>query len=249
MTSEDFCFAAGVERLAATRIVSCSGRPPAVVSFHGLGVTANRGRIRYLLDHLAEHGVSSICFDFSGNGESSGEFASSSLRIRSAESLAAAQLLAETEPRAIIGTSMGAHLAALVSPAIRPSSLVLFCPAAYPEQAADEKFDANFVRFNNRVLAPEALRASPALQALRRFTGDLLVVAARQDPVIPAGVIDLYLESAALARTRRVIWLDGSDHFVHPWLQQHPAERASILQAVRDTILGPPEPDRRTGPA
>jgi len=105
------------------------------------------------------------------------------------------------------------------------------------------------VKFNNRVLAPEALRASPAFQALRRFTGDLLVVAARQDQVIPAAVIDLYLESAALARTRRVIWLDGSDHFVHPWLQQHPAERAAVLQAVRDTILGLPERNRRTEPA
>jgi pimeloyl-ACP methyl ester carboxylesterase len=239
VTSEEFSFEAGSERLAATRIVSSSGKPPGVVSFHGLGVAATRARIRYLLDHLAEHGVSSICFDFSGNGESSGEFASASLRIRAAESLAAAKLLAETEPRAIVGTSMGAHLAALVSPAIRPSSLVLFCPAAYPEQAADEKFDANFVKFNNRVVAPEALRASPALQALRSFTGNLLVVAAREDRVIPAGVIDLYLESAALARTKRVIWLDGCDHFVHPWLQQHPAERAAIQQAVQDTILNP----------
>ena len=111
--------------------------------------------------------------------------------------------------------------------------------AAYPEQAADEKFDASFVKFSNRALTSEALRASPALQALRTFTGNLLVVAGRQDQVIPAEVIDLYLESAAVARSRRVIWLDGCDHFVHPWLQQHPEQRATILQAVRDTILNP----------
>jgi pimeloyl-ACP methyl ester carboxylesterase len=239
VTSEEFFFDVAGERLAATRIASSSGKPPSVVAFHGLGVTATRARIRYLLDHLAGQGVSSICFDFSGNGESSGEFASASLRIRAGECLAAAKLLAETEPRAIIGTSMGAHLAALVSPVIRPRSLVLFCPAAYPEQAADEKFDASFVKFSNRALTSEALRASPALQALRLFTGNLLVVAGRQDQVIPAGVIDLYLESAAAARTRRLIWLDGCDHFVHPWLQQHSEERATILQAVQDTILRP----------
>jgi hypothetical protein len=46
-----------------------------------------------------------------------------------------------------------------------------------------------------------------------------------------------------------VIWLDGSDHYVHPWLQQHTAERAAVLQAVRDTILGLPERNRRTEPA
>jgi pimeloyl-ACP methyl ester carboxylesterase len=239
VTSEEFCFEVAGERLAATRILSSSGKPPSVIAFHGLGVTATRARIRYVLGDLAEHGVSSICFDFSGNGESSGEFAAASLRIRAGESLAAAKLLAPTEPRAIIGTSMGAHLAALVSLAIRPRSLILFCPAAYPEQAADEKFDATFVKFNNRVVAPEALRASPALTALRSFEGNLLVVAAREDQVIPADVTELYLESAAAAKTRRVIWLDRCDHFVHPWLQQHPEQRALILQAVRDTVLNP----------
>jgi uncharacterized protein len=239
VTSEEFFFDVAGERLAATRILAASGAPPSVVTFHGLGVTATRARIRYVLDPLADQGVSSICFDFSGNGQSSGEFARASLRIRAAEGLAAARLLAETEPRAIIGTSMGAHLAALVSPAIRPRSLVLFCPAAYPEQAADEKFDAGFVKFSNRVLTPESLRASPALLALRSFTGNLLVVAGREDQVIPPEVIDLYLESAANAGTSRAIWLDGCDHFVHPWLQQHPAELASVLQAVQDTILNP----------
>jgi esterase/lipase len=153
--------------------------------------------------------------------------------------LAAAKLLSETEPRAIIGTSMGAHLAALVSAVIRPRGLILFCPAAYPDHAADEKFDANFVKFSNRALTRETLRASPALSALRSFTGNLLVVAAREDQVISAEVIDLYLESAAAARTRRLIWLDGCDHFVHPWLQQHPTQQATVLQAVQDTIIHP----------
>jgi alpha-beta hydrolase superfamily lysophospholipase len=237
VTSEDFFFSVGDERLAATRILSCSGRPPGVVSFHGLGVTASLASIRYVLDHLAELGLSSICFDFSGNGESSGRFECASLRIRATESLAAARLLAGSEPRALIGTSMGAHLAALAAPAIQPHALVLFCPAAYPEDAADQRFGENFVRFNNRVTTPETLRASLALRALRGFTGNLLVVAAEQDQVIPRHVVDLYLESATAARSSRVLWLAGCDHFVHPWLARHPEERAAALQAIQSTIL------------
>jgi pimeloyl-ACP methyl ester carboxylesterase len=239
VTSEDFFFNVGEERLAASRILSSSGKPPSVVSFHGLGVTASRASIRYVLDHLAQLGQSSICFDFSGNGESSGRFDCASLRIRGAESLAAARLLADTEPRALIGTSMGAHLAALASPAIQPHALVLFCPAAYPENAAEERFDENFVRFNNRVITPEALRGSPALRALRSFTGNLLIVAAEEDQVIPRRVVDLYLENATAARSSRVLWLAGCDHFVHPWLARHPEQRAIALQAIQSTILDP----------
>jgi uncharacterized protein len=240
VTSEEFFFEAGCERLAATRILSASGNLPSAVSFHGLGVTATRTRIRYLLDHLAvEAGVSSICFDFSGNGDSSGRFESASLRRRAEESLAAAKLLAMTGPRVLIGTSMGAHLAAQVSPDIAPRSLILFCPAAYPEDAADERFDENFVRFNNRTVTPEVLRGSPALKALRGFKGKLLVVAGTEDKVIPRRVIDLYLESAAAASKRRVIWLEGCDHFVHPWLAQHHEERVMVLEAVRSTIGTP----------
>jgi pimeloyl-ACP methyl ester carboxylesterase len=202
-------------------------------------VTANRASIRYVLNHLARLSLSSICFDFSGNGESSGKFECASLRIRAAESLAAARLLADSEPRALIGTSMGAHLAALASPAIQPRSLVLFCPAAYPENASEERFDENFVRFNNRVVTLEALRGSPALRALRSFKGNLLIVAAKEDQVIPRHVIDLYMESAAAVRSSRVLWLAGCDHFVHPWLARHPEERTMALQAIQSTILDP----------
>jgi pimeloyl-ACP methyl ester carboxylesterase len=217
------------QRLAATRVYPDPPCAPSVLSLHGLGANATRHRIRYLLDHLAQHGIASVCFDFSGNGDSTGILEQSCLRRRRDEALAAAALLGPQEPAALIGTSMGAHLAAWIAPLLHPRGLIFFCPAAYPQEAADLRFDSQFAR-------PGAYPNSPAFAGLSEFTGQLLIVAARRDPVIPPEVIDRYVDSAPQARTKRVIWLDDCDHRVHPWLEEHGAPRAQVVQAVLETL-------------
>jgi alpha-beta hydrolase superfamily lysophospholipase len=81
MRIEELRLSIGRETLAATRILA-GDESPSVVSFHGTGTAAHRGRVRYVLDHLAAGGVSSACFDFSGHGESSGTFETATLRQR-----------------------------------------------------------------------------------------------------------------------------------------------------------------------
>jgi hypothetical protein len=219
----------GAERLAATKIYADSGQPPSVISFHGTGITGTRARIRYLLEGLADHGVSSACFDFSGHGESTGKLEQASLSLRKEEGYEAAKLLGRQGSLAIIGTSMGGYTAALMAPLLEPRSLILFCPAAYPEEAMELKFDDGFTAVARR---PGAYVNSPAFRALSTFKGNLLIVAARKDTVIPKEVIDLYAESAPLAKSRKLIWLEECDHKVNVWLSEHEEERANILREV-----------------
>ena len=214
MRTEECEIAAGGERLAATKVYAASNRPPSVISLHGLGVKTTRNRIRYLLDFLAGHGLSSVCFDFSGNGESTGTMERSCLRRQGGQ-----------EQPTLIGTSMGADLAASLTPVLRPRNLILFSPAAYPEEAADLKFDEDFVR-------PGPYANSPAFKAMDGFTGNLLVVSGRQDVVVPKEVVDRYLESACRASLKRVIWFEDCDHWVHAWLERHDEQRAAVMQAV-----------------
>ncbi|HEY6390776.1 MAG TPA: alpha/beta fold hydrolase [Bryobacteraceae bacterium] len=229
MWTEECAVEVGAERLAATKIYAATGQPPSVISFHGAGSTATRARIRYVLDYFAEHGVSSACFDFSGHGESTGNMARANLRMREQEARAVAEFLNCQNLRAIIGTSMGAHIAAILAPALKPRSLILFCPAAYPQDAMDLPFDSAFTEM---VRQPGAYVNSPAFPALHAFPGDLLIIAGKQDAVIPREVVDLYIESAAMARSKKVIWLEECGHQIHPWLQQHAEERDAVLRDV-----------------
>ena len=223
-------FNAGPERLAATKIYAHGGGDPSVISFHGFGPTASRRGIRYVLDYLGEHGVSSACFDFSGNGDSTSNLQPSTPSARKKEAYTAAKVLGRPGGSlTIIGTSMGAFLASLLVPELKPRGLVFFCPVAYPREAMDLKLDDDFSTKARRLGADAR---SPAFQALRSFKGKLLIVAAGKDTVAPRSMTNLYAESAPLAKSRKVIWLEESEHKAHIWLQQHKDERDYVLQEV-----------------
>jgi fermentation-respiration switch protein FrsA (DUF1100 family) len=229
MRTEECTFNVDNERLMATKVYASSEEAPNVISFHGTGSTASRGSIRYILDYLAGHGISSLCFDFSGHGESTGKLEQSTLSVRKKEAEAATKLLSTTVPPVIIGTSMGAYLAALVTTTIEPRALILFCPAAYPEDVMHVKFGESFTALVRR---PAAYANSPAFRALNSFKGTLLIVGAKRDAVIPPGVIDLYADSALLARDKKVIWVEQADHKIHTWLQRHEEQKATIQRDV-----------------
>lgn len=218
MKIDDVRIHVGRETLAATRVLAAPGHTPSVISFHGTGVIGHRGRVRYLLDELASRGVSSACFDFSGHGQSTGQMATATIASRLGEAFAAATLLCPPAPRAIIGTSMGAHLAAVLLPRLHPHSLILFCPKAYSPDTEE--------------LSTED---SPAFDALRPFGGRMVIVVGREDAPISETLVERYAASAPHAETK-ILRLDGCGHGVHPWLAEHERERAMVVEAIAAAI-------------
>lgn len=232
MITEELFFPAGEHMLAATEVLTDDDRPPRIVYLHGLGQTATRHGIRYLLDDLAESGYGSLTFEFSGNGDSTGVLEESTLVVRRAEALAAVAHVDESVPPVLIATSMGAHLAASIVPQVRPRTLILFVPAAYPAGAEHDPFDGTLPRPGNY---PD----SPAFAGLAEFDGDLLIIAGTNDQVAPPEVVDGYLAHAGRARSARVLWLD-CDHFIHRWLPTHDIARADVRKAILAVLAAAP---------
>lgn len=226
---EELQIAVGASTLAATKVLPVEGAAPSILTVHGYGPTATRHTVRYLLDELAGLGFGSLCFEFTGNGDSTGTLGEATLSERQAELLAVATELDFTTPPVLIGTSMGAHLAACSVERIRPAGLVLFCPAAYPAAAVDRPFSQGLIPAG-------AHPDSPALAGIKRFSGDLIVIAARQDQVVPSEVAEAYFEQAVAARSRSLIWIENCDHFIHRKLPSRPLERAKILAAILSLV-------------
>ena len=230
MYTKDLIFNAAKHKLTATKVSpSLVGSLPYILTLHGLGTTATRHSIRYILDYLAQHNHTSICFEFSGNGESTGILAEASLGLRQSEALTAAKLLDTTQAPVLIGTSMGAHLAASLVPMLNPRALILFCPAAYPAYATNLKFGLDFTK-------PGNYDDSPAYKGIESFNGNLLIVAARNDQVVSANIIDGYLEHAQQAKYKEVIWLNDCDHFIHRWLPYQGELTTRVQQAILHNI-------------
>lgn len=232
---EDFNFTVGRHNLAASWVIASSNAPPDIVYFHGLGARATRKTILYLLKHFAEHGYSSLCFDFSGNGDSTGRFDEACLRLRVQEAEEALGLLGTVPIRALIGTSMGAHIAASLLPNARPHSLILYSPVAYPDEVADVCFGESFTNRADRFVQSGAQQSS-AINALSAFTGNLLLIAGEEDTVAPRQVVNLYESRSLNARRRRTVWLSHCGHFVHPWLNEHQTEKALVLEAALGSV-------------
>jgi alpha-beta hydrolase superfamily lysophospholipase len=222
-SASDAYFQAGPFRLAAT-VIGGAGAQPSLLTLAGLGALAKRATVHYLMEDLAQRGLVSMSFDFSGNGDSEGVFEDGSLRRRERETLAAAGLLAPHKPPVLLGTSMGSYLAACVAPVLKPRALVLFCPSAYPDYVLDVKFDGNLARSG-------AYPNSPAFAAIASFTGDLLIIGGSHDHVVPREVLQHYMDCATRARSKELVWLD-CDHFIHRWLPQQAGLREDIVARI-----------------
>ncbi len=107
--------------------------------------------------------------------------------------------------------------------------LILFCPLTYPKDAIDLKFDKNF---QGAIHAIDSL----AYLSIREFSGDLLIIAAKKDQIVSPDIINGYLENAQNVRSKRILWLDNCDHYIHRWLPHQEVLKNDVLFGIQQTI-------------
>jgi pimeloyl-ACP methyl ester carboxylesterase len=194
---------------------------------HG-GGSGNRRRIGYLANALAMRGISTFAFDFSGQGDSSGQLSGSSLRLRLDQARAAADLMGEDGPSIVMGNSMGGYVAAELLAFVQPRALVLSCPALYVAQAFEARFAHDFTDILRK--SQDFSNARP-LPLLRAFRGRVLLITAGQDRVIPASVIETYRRAIPPANLEE-LHLPDAPHRLHRWA----ARDAGRIRLLADRI-------------
>ena len=177
------------------------------IVLHGAG-KSSRARFSRLRKSLNDNGMSSVSFDFVGHGETGGNLLGSTLRGRTDQAEAVIRH-ACIEPLTLIGVSMSGYTAIKLTERFDVDNLVLLVPAVYTPQAYDIPFGP---LFSAAIRVSGSWQDSDAFTILSGFTGNLLIIAAEFDHVIPREVIERIQDSATNAAVRRLHIVPGSGH-------------------------------------
>lgn len=221
---------------------------PGVLFVHGWGGDQQQyvSRAR----ELAALGCACVTFDLRGHAQTQAQFELVSREESMRDVLAAYDFLSmqhtvDSNSIAVVGSSYGGYLAALLT-ALRPVKwLALRVPALYK----DSEWRLPKLRLR-REQALETYRLQPvnadesnALRVCREFTGDVLIVESEHDAVIPHQVIVNYREACVGAKSLTYRLMEGADHGLsnEKW---HRAYTAILVNWFNEIVLGkkPPAP-------
>jgi uncharacterized protein len=174
---------------------------------HGAG-KSSRKRFSRMRTSLNSHGIPSASFDFIGHGETGGALLGTSLHARTEQAATVIRHVC-VEPLTLIAASMGAYTAIKLTEKFAVDDLILMVPAVYTPEAYNIPFGPDF---SATIRVPDSWRDSDAFPILAGFTGNLLIIAAEDDNVIPEEVIEKIHASATNARTNQLHIVPESAH-------------------------------------
>ena len=227
MTSDDRLeISVDAERIRAT-LVSPSNRLPGVLLVHGWGGSQQQYLAR--AREIARLGRICLTFDLRGHAAGAARQESVTREDNLRDVIAAyddlvARRSVDASAIAVVGSSYGAYLAAILT-GLRPVKwLSLRAPALYPDEHWERP-----KREVHRLVDLVALRrnlisagGNRALNACASFTGDVLIVQSEHDDIVPPPVIMSYVRACERAQSVTHHVLKGADH----GLAQESSQRA-----------------------
>lgn len=172
---------------------------PALIFIHGW--KSNKKGNTKRAQEISKLGFICLCLDLRGHGESSGTIEQFS-RKDHLEDIKQAYSYLQTLPEVnkaeigIVGSSYGGYLSAVITNYLKFKWLVLRVPALYFDDNFDIETDklikGDPKAFKTADLTPEK---SLALKGVKNFSGEILIIEAEKDTVIPHAVIENYLDT------------------------------------------------------
>ncbi len=203
-------------RIAGT-IVAPSRRVPGVLFVHGWGGSQDQYIAR--AREVAALGCICLTFDLRGHVQTKAQKETVSREENLHDVLAAYDVLVrqrgvDPERMAVVGSSYGGYLAAILT-GLRPVRwLALRVPALYkdsewnvPKGQLKKQQDLDVYRRK-----PVRPHESRALRGCASFEGDVLIVESEHDNVVPHQVIVNYREACTRARSLTYRVIQGADH-------------------------------------
>jgi pimeloyl-ACP methyl ester carboxylesterase len=229
------------ERIAGTLVVPDT-LIPGVLFVHGWGGSHQQYITR--AREMAALGCICLVFDLRGHAETHSQKERVSREDNLRDVVAAYDLLArrpgvDRSAIAVVGSSYGGYLAAILT-SLRPVKwLALRVPALYKD--SEWEVPKHQLRRTQDLDAYRRLPVRPeesrALRACAAFAGDVLVVQSERDDVVPPQVISNYREACTKARSLTFRTIENADHGLSDERWQH-AYTSVLVNWLTEMVLG-----------
>lgn len=226
----------------AGTIVTPSTLLPGVLFVHGWGGSQEQYLAR--AREIAALGCVCLTFDLRGHAGTRPQHETVSRENNLRDVLAAYDVLAshrlvDASAIAVVGSSYGGYLAAILT-SMRPVKwLALRAPALYmdsgwnlPKRQLHK--DQDLTAYRQQLISSTDNRA---LRACAKFKGDVLVVESERDQVIPHAVVTNYLEAAVQPQSLTYRVLRDADHGLTDDVSQR-AYTSILVNWMSEMVLG-----------
>jgi len=220
---------------------------PGVLFVHGWG--GDQSQYLDRARELAAHGCVCLTFDLRGHAQTQKLYdivsREESMRdILAAYDFLAAQSSVDSDSIAVVGSSYGGYLAALLT-ALRPVKwLALRAPALYKDSEwalpkSRLKLEQGLEAYRRQPVRPDESRA---LRACLAFTGDVLIIESEHDSLVPHQVIANYREAFISAKSTTYRVISGADHALSDDASQR-AYSTNLVTWLSEMVLGARSPE------
>lgn len=206
-----------------------------IVMFHGAGAVGQE-RMLPIAKELGLLGYNVVTFDFISHGQSSGRLEELNLEKRQAQAIFMIDSFNISKRTTIIGFSMGGQTAIDVANSRGDiENLILIAPAVYNKAAREAYFGQNS-EFSHLIRQPNSWLHSDAWNKLATFKGNLMVIQAENDEVIPEKIPELLYASADNALFRVHILLKNLPHALAKFTVQNPSAATWFAKIISQFI-------------
>ena len=229
------------ERIGGT-LLAPTRRLPGVLFVHGWGGSQQHDLMR--AREVAGLGCACLTFDLRGHEATAGQRETVNRAQNLDDLVTAYDWLAQrpdVDPGAlaVIGISYGGYLAAILA-AVRPVRwLALRSPALYPDPDWELPKRQLHARFDLAAFRRQRVptQENRALRACSAYAGDVLLVEAEHDVVVPHPVIESYVAAFTGARSLTLRVIADADHGLSGPGAQH-AYTTQLVRWLTEMIVG-----------
>ncbi len=186
---------------------------PGILFIHG--ARSNLHSFDLLIDQLKNRFIC-LAFDHLGCGQSEGRFSDYTLNSRFEQAHFMLSYLRKIknifkDKIIIVGASMGAHIASRLTESGKIEYLVLRAPASYQKDYENIKMTPSWLPWD-KSNKQWPWKPSHALEAISKFSGNLLIVKSENDEIIPEVIIDEYLKQAKKVKNKKLEIIKKAPH-------------------------------------